>query len=280
MAALALTGARGYLGACIARELESRGIPFSIVEGDLVGLAPTSVEARCVIHAAGALRHRDPAAIHKGNSLATQRLLAALDPAAAILFISSRSVYAVREADHPASGDGPGESLQANHYGLAKHQAEQHIRESGRSHIILRASTLVGAGAGGAGHSFLTAFAAGLIAGTPPKVAWPDRHIDYFDVRVAARLAVDAATAMGDEKTVYDLAGPHRSLHRLVQHVRRAVECQTGAAPEIAFEEMPMPDYRLLEPVDFESRFGKIAQTADEILCDKLVQSLCGRCES
>lgn len=269
MAPILLTGWSGYFGACIAAELRMRGVAFQALPVRLEQISPRSLDASLVIHAAGALRHRSVAAdiVNRGG---TERLLAGLTRRTPVVFASSRSVYGRATSAEPLSEAAPVAPLDA--YGRSKADAERLIVESGHPHLILRLSTLIGYGAGGAGRSFHTQAARRLLAGEPVALYTPDRPHDFLPVRAAAFALVTAALAMGrEERATCNLAGEPASLHRLLEELATAAAA-AGLQPELRPMAGPPSAWPLLDAGAFHGRYGRPPTQGD--LAGELVACL------
>lgn len=212
MAALFLSGDRGYLGSCVAARLARAGIPFTTRPERLQALLPRSLDASAVIHCAGNLRHRGDDTLHESHVQGTWALLDALKRPVPVVFVSSRSVYGRHDG---AVLDETCVAQPADVYGEAKLQAEETIRTSGCPYVILRLSTLIGYGVGGDGHSFLRNALHRLQAGQDVTRFTPDRPHDALDIWAAADACVSAARGSA-WNTIFNVAGPIRSLHATV----------------------------------------------------------------
>lgn len=270
MAQVFLTGARGYLGACVALELRRRKVSFESLSGRLTDLDPGSVTATTVIHAAGALRHASEA-VDLSNRAGTERLLAGLADRVPIVFASSRSVYGRAKSDAAltercaVSPEDP--------YGASKAAAERAIIDSGRPFVIFRFSTLIGYGVNQAGRSFYAEAGRRFVTRRPVTLFTPDRAHDCIPVHAAAMAMVEAALGAGRaERALYNAAGPIGSLHQLMQDLEEAA-AEAGLLPNLQRAPGPPSAWPLLDASAFNARFGHPAPPAK--LAGELVRGLC-----
>ncbi len=149
---VAVTGATGFLGRYIVRELIEQGwrvrilargypvheqfqdLAFEVVPGDLSDLDSLRAlvrEADCIVHAAGLIKARDAQAFHKVNVQGTANLLAALEAHHAhsrLLMVSSLAARAPHLSPYAAT----------------KRAAEDHVRASAHDWIIIRPCAVYG----------------------------------------------------------------------------------------------------------------------------------------
>lgn len=259
MAQVFLTGARGYLGACIALELRRRKVRFEPLSGRLADLTPGSVSASAVIHAAGALRHAGEA-VDRCNREGTERLLAGLADQVPVVFASSRSVYGRAKSDEALTEESP--VSPADPYGASKAAAERAIVDSGGPFVILRFSTLIGYGVDQAGRSFYAEAGRSFVAGRPVTVFTPDKAHDFMHVHAAATAMVEAALGAGTaERGIYNAAGPIGSLHQLLQDLEAAA-AEAGLSPVLKRAPGAPSAWPLLDASAFNARFGHRALPA------------------
>ncbi|WP_029010228.1 NAD-dependent epimerase/dehydratase family protein [Azospirillum halopraeferens] len=272
MAQILLTGGSGYLGACVADALARRGLPFAGLPGRLEAVAPHSLRADVVIHAAGALRHRMDEA-DRSNRAGMAALIAGLDRPTPVVFVSSRSVYGPHGGDRPLTESDPVGPIDA--YGRSKLEAERRLAASGHPFVIVRATTLIGRGPGGAGRSFLTAAARTWIAGGTVTQYTPDRPHDHLDVRTLADALVRIAAAPGAiDGRIVNAAGPIRSVHATMDALAAAVRQHCGRAPALRRCPEPAPPAPLLDGGAFARLCGPPEPPDDRVLCADLVAFL------
>lgn len=263
-----LTGGSGFLGAAVARELARRTIPVTALTCRLEEIQPKSLDFGAVIHCAGALRHR-PTDHVISNQLGTDALLRGLArPDTRVLFVSSRGVYAPSAAaviDETAAV-GPPDS-----YGMTKLLAEQAVMTSGRPFVILRPTTLVGAGVNNIGRSFLAASLVRMRRGEEVILHEPDRDIDFLDVN---DLAVTIAGLLSVPRVwgeIYNAAGPPRSLHGLMRQLADEFECRTGIRPQLKLLPGPPARAPLLDCRRLHAALPNVTHRDDSCVCAELV---------
>lgn len=272
MAPILLTGASGYIGAAIAAELDRRKLPYDVLSGRLEALAPASLRGyRHVIHAAGAPRYRGPAVMDSANRVGTQRLLAALHGHAALLFLSSRSVYGHQPGRICKESD---PAMPSDPYGQAKWAAEEAIVASGLEHAILRLPTVIGASPAGLGTSFLAQVVARLMNNEPVLRYTPDRQHDCLDLQVLVQVCVDWAD--GSHRLpagICNLAGRSRSMHETLRQFSEAAR-RHGKQPGIVDQVGPMPLWAFMSDARFRSKVSILEERSDAEIalscCDQI----------
>ncbi len=272
MPRILLTGERGFLGSSIAAELGRRGYAFTTLPCRLEFLEPASLPADWVFHCAGALAHR-PEDWQRANVVGTEKLLAALPPAAPVIHLSSRSVYdgsgsrAITEEAPLAPAKG---------YGHSKLAAERAVQASGHAHLILRATTLFGC----AGNDTLGEFnfpaqaLRALARGEPVQVFEPDRLTDYLEVKTLARALVDLLEVAPQWNRIYNLAGPARSLHGFIEDL--AARANAAGLPTARLIHLPGPAPRgpVLDTGRWATTFGPLPTPPDARVFDEMISRL------
>jgi nucleoside-diphosphate-sugar epimerase len=266
MASVLLTGASGYLGAAIGVELQKMGIAYDVLPCRLEQLEKKSLPGyQKVIHAAGALRNREQVAIDQSNRIGTEKLLAALDGAPSMLFISSRAVYG-HQPGCTCTEEDPAQP--ADIYAVTKLAAEQAIRESGWPHAILRIPRLIGDSPAGIGHGFYADALRRFLAGQTVFRYIPDRLDDSLDVRALAMVCAGwANNSCRLPEGVTNITGISRSLHATLAEIVSAAE-RFGVKPvyeDRVNAEMPWP---FMSDERFRREVGEIPQRSDAEIAD------------
>jgi nucleoside-diphosphate-sugar epimerase len=262
VATLLLTGATGYLGAAVFAALKCQGADCDRLHQRLENLEPGAL-ARYdrVIHAAGAPRYRGQPAIDTANRVGTERLLAALAPDAAVLFISSRLVYG-HQSGRRCSENEP--TVPGDDYGRAKLAAEQAVSGSGHEHVILRIPGLIGDSPAGIGHNFLAHALQSFFRNREVIRHVPDRIHDNLDVQALAQLCAAWGTAARRLPAgVSNLGGTPRSLHGTLAAFALEAE-RHGAWPTFIDQVQPEMPWPLMDDQRLREAVGEIRERSDE----------------
>lgn len=269
-----VTGAAGFVGAYLARALladghevwgtlqegcspppalpQVRWMPMELTSAEAVARVMGEVRPERVFHLAAQSSVKEsfghPEATWEANATGTLRLVAALQPGARMLFVSSAEVYgAVPEAEQPISERAP--LRPASPYAASKAAAEMAVVEAALGHagahtVIARSFTHTGPGQDA---RFALAGFARQLARIAAGLAEPVLRVgnlrvrrDYLDVRDVVR-AYLLLIERGAPGHAYNVAsGQPNGLDELV---RMLVELSgTGARVEV--------DPALVRPVD------------------------------
>lgn len=236
-----LTGSTGYLGSRVAVRLRQAGVAWEPLAVRLGDIAPASLACDAVIHCAGALRNR-PEQHAAVNAEGTARLMSGLMRPARVIFVSTRSVYALGERDIPLGA--PTEPFDS--YGESKLAAEEAIRAAGCPHVIVRACGIFG-------HPersgiFPDHALDRVMRGEVLKRSSADPEVDYLSVDWLAELLVSAATATDGESRVMHATGPRRRISAMVGAMGAALRDAGRAEPVVERVDMPETGYPFMEP--------------------------------
>jgi len=236
-----LTGSTGYLGSRVAARLRATGVAWEPLAVRLGEIAPASLDCDAVIHCAGALRNR-PEHHVSVNADGTARLMSGLVRAARVVFVSTRSVYALGERDIPLGAP----TAPFDSYGESKLAAEVAIRAAGWPHVIVRACGIFG-------HPersgiFPDHALDRVLRGEVLKISSADPEVDYMSVDWLAELLVSAAMATDEESGVVHAMGPRRRISAMVTAMGEALRSLEKAEPVIARVAMPETGYPFMEP--------------------------------
>lgn len=226
-----VTGASGFLGRHIVRELDRAGYRTRLlmrrrehpgsheveVEGDLLdpaSLAAAMSGVAAVVHAAGLVstRPRDREQLHRVNVLGARNLLDAAAHAGVKRVVFTSSTSAVGALEHDAPGEALAEDAPFNVARLgvpyiaakrAAHEMALKAGEGGLDVVVLSPTFVLGPAAGrrASSHDLVEAFVRRQLP------ACPRGGVNIVDVRDLARAYV-AALAHPDPARHYILAGP------------------------------------------------------------------------
>ena len=236
-----LTGSTGYLGSRVAVRLQESGVAWEPLAVRLGDIAPASLACDAVIHCAGALRNR-PEQHAAVNAEGTARLMSGLMRPARVIFVSSRSVYALGERDIPLGA--PTDPFDS--YGESKLAAEEAIRSAGFPHVIVRSCGIFG-------HPersgiFPDYALDRVMRGEVLKLSSADPEVDYMSVDWLAELLVSAAMATDGESRVMHAMGPRRRISAMVRAMGDALRSAGRAEPVVERVDMPETGYPFMEP--------------------------------
>lgn len=206
-----VTGASGYLGACIFAELGGK-YHVEKLQTRLEQIEEKSLEFDLVVHSAGALRYRKGQ--HKSaNDEGTRKLLKGFKNRPKVVYISSKSVYGIGlEGDFTESTT----PKPTDDYGKSKYEGERAVIESGFPYIILRSSTLFGLGINNLGPAFPSLAMSRLADGEDVNLFTPDILHEYLYVKDLATTVAKLISIPHAWNMVVNVSGPKRSLHQLI----------------------------------------------------------------
>ena len=213
-----------------------------------------------MLHAGGELRERGRVAIEKSNRVGTEQLVAALDGAPELLFISSRAVYGHQPA-RTCTEDDPAQPTDT--YGISKLAAELAVGESGLPHLIFRIPRLIGESPAGIGHGFYAEALRCFLTGETVFRYVPDRLDDSLDVCALAGVCADWANdSVRLVQGVMNVSGSLRSLHCMLAEIAETAR-RFGGKPLIQdriASEMPWP---YMSDRRFREAGGSLRQRSD-----------------
>lgn len=238
-----VTGATGFLGGLLVRELVAAGVPpvrlrclvrnadravagglprTSLVIGDLAtpaaDLEAAASDVAIVVHLAGTLVGHRAAEFEAVNVHGTERLLAAVAaaaPRAHVILVSSLAA-AGPSVDGVGTALPPAACRPVSFYGNSKRGGELAVLRSGQPWTILRPPVVYGPG--DSATRLLFRQACGLVCPVPPAPR-PLSVIHALDVVAAIRLAMELRPA----GAILPLAGPQDTdTHGLLRAIARA----------------------------------------------------------
>lgn len=249
MTTVLVTGATGFLGRHLVRELAASGVrvrglsrspagdaalaalgalPMRGHLGDTAALAAATAGCDAVFHAAADTNNWGPgdAAQTETNVAGTARLIAAAREAGVATFAHTSSVSAYSYRVHgPLREDVTqrgGESW--INYERTKYAAERGVRESGLPFLVFQPSHILGPGDTNNWSNLIRMIDAGKLPGAPPGSG------AFADVREVARAQVRAWQRPARDET-WLLGGEHASFLALIQEVGRQLGKPTPSRP-------------------------------------------------
>lgn len=213
MEKILVTGANGYLGACVF-DLLSQDKANSVhkLAGRLEEIKAGSLKYDLVVHCAGALRHRD-GQHQKANAEGTKHLIDGLSKKSKLIYISSKSIYGTclrgvfSEQDYPQPDDD---------YGRTKYEGELEILKSRLPYIILRSSTLFGLGIDNLGPAFPSKAMLELYKGNNINLYTPDVLHEYLYVKDLAQIITKLKGLPGCWNQIFNVSGKQETLSSLM----------------------------------------------------------------
>ena len=222
---IAITGAGGFLGTELLRQLTTRedaevyAFTFDFereretfpVSANIINIDNREAaafdysEIDVLIHCAFP-RNVNDASFADGLEFIQHTIeKAASDRVGAVIHISSQSVYS--QARREAADENEPVVLESK-YAVGKYWSELFVNTVCRQirHTNLRMASLIGAGFN---QRLTNKFAARVIAGEPISVIGGDQRFGFMDIRDAAAGIIRAALSEGEWETVYNLGAPY-----------------------------------------------------------------------
>jgi len=231
MEEILVTGAGGYLGKTVFHILQEEGLRVHALQERLENIPKNSLDYSCVVHCAGALRHRKKD-LYSSNVLGTVRLLEGIRRTdCRIINISSKAVYApgrlvlTEESSLITRGE--------DEYGRSKLDSENLIRESGYPFVSLRPTNIFGLGIGSLGPGFVANAVQKFMNNDKVTLYSPDRQQDFLYVKDLARIVLLALKRKDLEQLVLNCAGDSSSLHEFIQELAAVYKEKTSFEPYI-----------------------------------------------
>lgn len=268
MEKILITGARGYIGGAIEQMISKNGYRTAPLEERLQNIQPKSLDCDCIIHSAGALRHREKD-LYESNIVGTQKLLEGLaNKNCHIVFISSRAVYAPRE-DH-ITENSPLEPA-GDPYGATKLEAEKLIAGSGFSHIMIRPTNIYGLGFQNLGIGFPTRALQRFLNRETVTLHSPDRPHDFLYVKDLARIVLLTVQDPLLANIALNAAGNPSSLHDLIKKLALCFERKSTVKPTLEIVEGPPPRNSIMDNSLFKKHFPDFRFTDPETVLSEMV---------
>lgn len=254
-----VTGASGYLGACIYKDL-SKTWSVDKLQIRLEKIKPASLDYDLVVHCAGALRYRK-GQHQSANAEGTRKLIRGLKKKTKFVYISSKSIYGLgyegtfNEEVTPEPNDD---------YGITKYEGELAVIESGFPYIIIRPSTLIGLGVNNLGPAFPSVIIQTLYSGNDINLFDPDVMHEYLDVMDLARIVSRLIETKNSWNEIYNSAGPKRSLHNLVCLIEKQIALISDNPGKVNKINKEPSGSLFLDSSKLENILGKDIYTPDE----------------
>ena len=262
-----VTGANGYLGACIFDQL-SKIKTVHKLQGRLEEIQPDSLNYDIVIHCAGALRYRK-GQHQKANVEGTRQLIKGLNATAKIVYISSKSIYGL-DLEGRLTEQTPPKPI--DDYGITKYEGELAIIESGLPYLIIRPSTLFGLGVRNPGPAFPSKAMQQLCHGNDINVITPDVLHEYLYVWDLASIVSELIDKPVIWNNTFNVSGQKRSLHVLIYSILNYLQKNIDTTGEInTISNKPAKSF-FLDTTKIEKAIGKIKYTPDEDVVKRMGQ--------
>ena len=230
MEKILVTGANGYLGACVFNLLsQDKTNDVHKLAGRLEEIKAGSLSYDLVVHCAGALRYRE-GQHQKCNADGTKCLINGLSKKSKLIYISSKSIYGTdlegrfSEQDYPQPDDD---------YGRSKYEGELQILKNRLPHVILRSSTLFGLGIDNLGPSFPSKAMLELHKGNDIKLHTPDVLHEYLYVKDLALIISKLIDLPSCWNQIYNVSGKLESLSSLMLSIENYLKTNANALGQI-----------------------------------------------
>ena len=265
MEKILITGANGYLGACIYSNLSNTNTVEKL-QGRLEEIKPKSIDCDIVIHSAAALRHRT-GKHQKSNAEGTRKLLKGLKKKTKIVYISSGSVYG-KGLEGVFSEQSPVHPF--DDYAKTKYEGELAVLESGFPYIIIRAGALFGLGHNNPGITFPSLAMQRLYHGHNINLFTPDVMHEYLYVWDLVSIIEQLMIKPDSWNKTFNATGPRRSLHQLINTIVNNLKKYNIKIGKVnMIDKNPTPGF-FLDNTFLEETIGKINYTADTVIIKKL----------
>lgn len=230
MEKIIVTGANGYLGACVFDLLsQDKANDVHKLTGRLEEIEAGSLSYDLVVHCAGALRCREGQ--HQTcNADGTKYLINGLSNKSKLIYISSKSIYGTNlegqfsELDYPQPDDD---------YGRSKYEGELEILKSRLPYVILRSSTLFGLGIDNLGPAFPSKAMLELHKGNDINLHTPDVAHEYLYVKDLAQIISKIKALPACWNQIYNVSGKLESLSSLILSIENYLKTNANALGQI-----------------------------------------------
>jgi nucleoside-diphosphate-sugar epimerase len=266
MEKILVTGAKGYLGACLLHELEQNYPTVDALSGRLEEIEARSLDYDLIVHSAGALRYRK-GQHQQSNVEGTRHLLKGCRKPTRIIYISSKSAYGISRKGLLGEEAVP---QPTDDYGKSKYGGEQVIIESGFPFMIIRPTTLIGLGVGNPGPAFPSVAMQQLLQGNDINLFTPDVLHEYLYVWDMASFVSKLIIKPENWNETYNASGPKRSLHQLMKAIRDYTKSHIAHSGKIKMIEKEPVQSFYLDSSKLKKAISSLNYTPDSILIEKL----------
>jgi dTDP-4-dehydrorhamnose reductase len=264
-----ITGANGYLGACVFDDFSSTKNKSVIkFQGRLQDIEPKSLDFDLVIHCAGALRYR------KGehsisNAEGTKKLINGLKNKAKIIYISSKSIYGTKSEGYLTEQTMPKPD---DDYGISKYEGELAVVESGFPYIILRSGTLFGIGINNPGTAFPYLAMQKLFNGNNVAIFTPDVVEEYLYVKDLAAIVLKLSERDTDWNTILNVSGRKQSLFELVDMIEQQLKAKNLIIGEVKKTYKPPSNKFYLDCSKLEQFLDYNYLTSSDLVISEMIE--------
>ena len=227
---IGVTGAKGFIGTHLLSALKKKGTVVTLPRRK--GL-PGKQELKCFVadtdlffHLGGVNRDTDEKIIN-GNIVGTSHLLEAIlnngKPSARLVFASSSQVYSLANSKTPIRETGKANPETV--YGASKQSAENLIRNSGISFVILRMSNVYGPGCRPNYNSVVATLCHRAIKGLPLVINGDGqqcRDFIYIEDVIRAFMLAGFESVPGSAKIFNVSSGKMTSMKQIVKQISRS----------------------------------------------------------
>jgi nucleoside-diphosphate-sugar epimerase len=264
-----ITGANGYLGACIFDELSvDKTKTVHRLQGRLDEIKPGTLDYDLVVHSAGALRIRKDQNM-KTNAEGTLSLVNGLTKRTKIIYISSKSIYGTKSEGYITEKMIPKPD---DEYGISKYEGELAILESGLPFIILRSSTLFGLGVNNLGSAFPSIAMLQLYNGNDINLHIPDLLEEYLYVKDLASIISKLISIPNSWNNVFNVSGPKQALSALINVIEHYLKKNTANIGRIHKITKVQNNKFYLDSSKIENAIGRKIYTPNEIIIGRMVE--------
>jgi len=263
-----VSGSNGYIGRVVFELLKLHGYNPEPLKTRLEEIPPKSLDFTCIIHCAGALRHRI-SDLYSSNVLGTEYLVDGIaNSKCKIIYLSSRAVYA--QSNLPLNEDSA-LSTSTDMYGESKLRAERIISQSGFPHLILRPTNVYGLGVQNLSIGFPTKALMRFILREPVILHYPDRHHDFIYVWDLAKLILLGMKDYQLSNVAINMASNPSSLHKFIKLLADIFERKTSITTKIEILQGPKPRNAIMDNTLLKEYFTNFLFTEPEIVFSDMV---------